>query len=158
DPFATCTVTVAPGTYFLRHPLADQRFEQALVVPAGWRLEAYLLRRTADGAADVRPRLSVLMRRPGTGLQPEDELLDKARRALADERPILGEELERLLVNKFTNPIEGIIGGHLLLLQHERGRRHGGLENLDAVVRNLRGLVGDEHADVEALSLRCPDA
>ncbi len=49
DPFATCLVSVAPGTYFLRHALADQRFEQALVVPGGWRLaRTYLLRRMAD--------------------------------------------------------------------------------------------------------------
>ncbi|MDQ0473449.1 caspase family protein [Labrys wisconsinensis] len=157
DPFATCTVSVAPGTYFLRHALADQRFEQALVVPGGWRLETYLLRRMADGTGDVRPRLSFLMRRPGEGLRAEDELLEKARLALADERPILGAELESLLVRKFANPIEGIVGAHLLLLQHERSERREGLADLDTVVRNLRHLVGDEHPDVEALSLRCPD-
>ncbi len=55
-------------------------------------------------------------------------------------------------MRKFANPIEGIVGATLLLLRHERSERREGLADLDAVVRNLRHLVGDEHPDVEALS------
>lgn len=163
DPFAVSSIALAPGIYFLRHPLEPrQHFEQALVVAKGWRLEVYVLRRIdpTTSRPDTRPRLSFLMREQGTqaGVWPEPgtELLEKARVALADERPILNDELDNLLLRKFRNPIEGIIGGHLLLLRNEQDKGTS-LADLNVVVNNLRNLVGDLHPDVEALSLRCPD-
>ncbi len=163
DPFAIGAIALAPGTYFLRHPLEPkQHFEQALVAAKGWRLEAYILRRfdPASSRPDMRPRLSFLMRKQGmepeVWPEPGTELLEKARVALADERPILNDELDKLLLEKFQNPILGIIGGHLLLLRNEQDKATR-LLDLNVVVRKLRELVGDSHPDVEALSLRCPD-
>jgi hypothetical protein len=76
---------------------------------------------------------------------------------MVNERRVLNRELEEILVRKFQNPIAGILGGHLLL-QEERRRPipTPKLSLLDDVVENLRALVGDEHPDVEALSLHCP--
>ena len=48
-----------------------------------------------------------------------------------------------------------MIDGHLVLLGTERGQRSP--VSLDEVVVNLRRLVGPDHPDVEALSLRCAD-
>lgn len=155
---SNCSFKLDPGNYILRYPAnGSGPIEQALVLPRDWRLEAYLLTGTEAGKR-VRPTLSLLMRLPsdrwGT---TEDVLLEKARVALADERALLkSEELEGLLVLKFSNPLAGIIGGHLLLITHEKeGRKDLGV--LNDVVKNLRALVGSEHPDVEALSLACPD-
>ena len=60
----------------------------------------------------------------------------------------------RLLLVKFDDPLAGIIGGHLLLMEREQGRDHS-LNLLKDVVRNLRALVGSQHPDVEALWLAC---
>jgi hypothetical protein len=117
-----------------------------LVEPGGEALSPY-------------PRLSLMMHRVGTPFNlndPARKIMEVARVALADERSILSDELEQLLLLKFEDPLAGIIGGHLLLVEHERDpRRDIGL--LDVVVKNLRTLVGNEHPDVECLSLRCLD-
>jgi hypothetical protein len=102
-------------------------------------------------------------------------LTELARIALTDERPVLGEMLRELLVRKFSNPMQGIFGAHLMLLARERAEapvRSSDLalrpdaaaaqasfdpEMFDTVVSNLRGLVGKNHPDVEALSLACRD-
>lgn len=158
DPIAVCGLTVSPGCYFLRYAPEHGEFaEQALIATKGWRLETYLLRTIADGFA-AAPQLSLLMRKPGAYqwmAEERDERLEKAKQALASERPVLGEELERILLKKYENPLEGIIGAHLLLIQRAHDNS-ANLELLDEVVTNLRRLVGTEHPDVEALSLRCP--
>ncbi len=162
DPFAVCSLLVEPGTYFLRHRLeGGTEVEQSLIVPANWFLQAYLLRLTNPGGVGFkpRPRLSFIMHRSDSGPSFSDQILttlEAARVALADERRILGEDMERLLLVKFDNPIAGIIGGHLLLIEQERDSNRD-IQVLNEVVTNLRHLVGDDHPDVEALSLRCPD-
>ncbi len=157
DPFAVCSLGLPPGIYQLQYPLpGGTRAAQSLILPAGgWRLEAYVLFRL--NGPPQHPRISLLMRYIGSpwGTQ-EDVQLEKARVALADERPILSDELTALLVQKFNNPLAGILGGHLLLIEHEQGGRDR-REWLNTVVQNLRGLVGSEHPDVEALSLACPN-
>jgi hypothetical protein len=97
-------------------------------------------------------------------------LTELARIALADERPILGGELRDLLMRKFSNPMQGIFGAHLMLLARDRSfvspRQFDTAEVpdpeepfdaqlFDLVVANLRALVGTTHPDVEALSLQC---
>jgi hypothetical protein len=161
DPVAICTLSVDPGNYFLRHRLESGiEIEQSLVVPPDWFLHAYLLRLTNADSQGSRPapRLSFVMRRTGRGAEAfSDELfttLEVARIALADERRVLNKDLAALLLSNLTNPIAGIMGGHLLLIEQERDpRRDIGL--LNKVVTSLRKLVGTEHPDVEALSLKC---
>jgi hypothetical protein len=161
DPFALETISVKPGIYFLHLQLDGATVaEQSLVVVEGWGLEVQILRRPSrdGGKLDPRPRISVRMR---DLMQPafsdeEDRHIEAARIALADERRILSKDLEIVLLEKSRDPIAGIIGAHLLLLEHERNPVRD-LSILNTVVRNLRALVGDDHPDVEALSLRCTD-
>lgn len=165
DGYRTLSLALPAGMYFLRRSgLGGHPIEQSLVIPAAgpneprWRLEAYILNKQqpAGDEATSRPVFSVLMRRQGQSWnQKNDTILEKARVALADEKRILNGSLNDLLVLKFENPLAGIIGGHLLLIQARLDARQLGL--LDTVVRNLRALVGNDHPDVEALSLRCPN-
>jgi hypothetical protein len=162
DPFAVCSLSVRPGIYFLRQHLANrQDVEQSLVVPENWHLRAFILRVGEPGRQTLSPypRVSLMMHRTDRDFRLDDPArkgMEIARVALADERAILDNELEALLLLKFEDPVAGIIGGHLLLIENERNpRRDIGL--LDEVVKNLRLLVGNEHPDVECLSLRCPD-
>lgn len=164
DGSAHETVEISPKVAFLRFPNNSTGIaEMALPAVAGWRLEAYLLR-FRTGEQEASPRVSFIMRN-GADAPPEDQVLwsvsendrfEKCLTALADERPILTGELETLLLRKYKNPLEGIVGAHLLLLQHEADGS-ADLSDLNVVVRNLRTLVGTEHPDVEALSVRCPD-
>ncbi|HEX8623031.1 MAG TPA: hypothetical protein VF718_13775 [Allosphingosinicella sp.] len=157
DGIGSLSARVDPGVYYLRVLESDGReLERALVASPGWRSEAYLLRspRTEETREAKPTRFTILMRRPGEEISERDSLVDHARVALADERLVLGGELEDLLVRKFDNPIAGIIGGHLLIVEHQR-RPGARMDQLNEVVANLRGLVGRTHPDVEALSLRC---
>jgi hypothetical protein len=165
DPFAICTLRLAPGAYVLRHPGPVGAMAKSLILPpGGWRLEAYLLRGSDAGEASPSaseaastPRITLLMRRKGASWGgPEDLQIEKARIALADERPILNDDLSNMLF-KSDNPLAGIIGGHLLLLGIEQGGPQDWRGELNGVVTRLRGLVGGEHPDVEALSLACPN-
>jgi hypothetical protein len=162
DPSAFCVKAVAPGSYFLRQRLEDGGIiEQSLIVCKSWRHEVYVLRRVLPGqtAFASRPRVSIMMHGLGEGPGDDEEarLIETARVALADERRILNPDLENMLLQKSRNPMAGIIGGHLLLVERERdpGRD---LSVLDTVVRNLQSLVGKAHPDVAALALQCGDA
>jgi len=161
DPYGICLLSVPPGAYFLRQRLHDAfTIEQSLVVPVNWRIDAYTMRAPESpdsNSAGARPHRSILLRRlGGREREGEDKLLETARISLADERRVMSEQLEELLLRKFDNPIAGIIGAHLLLIENERvpGRD---LRLMNEVVTNLRGIVGPEHPDVEALSLECPN-
>jgi uncharacterized caspase-like protein len=161
DPFAVCTQAVEPGNYFLRQRLPDNTLiEQSLIVCESWAHEVYVLRRVGQGETVVRarPRVSVMMRRldDTTSSGPEDQLIETARVALADERSILNAQLEMLLLGKVRNPIAGIICGHLLLIESERDPSRD-MTMLSTVVGHLRSLVGAEHPDVAALALQCAD-
>jgi Caspase domain len=164
DPFVAQRLAVPAGNYFLRHRFQDGReLQQSLIVPGGWAVHAFLLADAGEGAANAAPerplelnRGTVLMSRVGEEIDPQmDLILETARIALMDERFVLGRELRDLLVYKFVNPMAGILGGHLLVMAAEAQGDRPNLTALDDVVRNLRALVGDDHPDVEALSLRC---
>lgn len=160
DVFATVTIELDPGTYFLRMPdLAGGQREQSVVVSPNWRTESYVLftPRNVDQEGFVGPRIAILMHGIDMPVGDDSDLvINQAQVALANERLVLGGELDDLLISKFSNPIAGIIGGHLLIVEHSH-RPSNRILQLDEVVRNLRGLVGDRHPDVEALSLHCSD-
>ncbi len=169
DPFVIARVEVVPGPYFLRERLRDGRqFEQSLIVPFGWAVEVFMLAvagSVAQPDIEISHQLSlkrrtVLMRRLAEQHRMdtrEDEVLEFARIALIDERHVLNDELENLLFHQFQNPLAGIIGAHLLIMEAEHGVANSGerLRILDTVVPNLRSLVGADHPDVEAISLYC---
>jgi hypothetical protein len=70
------------------------------------------------------------------------------REMTGSDRPLMPEEIRTLLKEKFINPILGIYGAHLLLM--EAPVNH---QLLAEVVGNLRGLLGP-HPDVEAIAMR----
>jgi hypothetical protein len=87
-----------------------------------------------------------------------DQLMAAARIALADARKILSDKMRELLVTRFDDPIAGILGGHLLLIEAESNpdfKLDAGLEELDEVIVKLRKLAGNAHPDVESLSQCC---
>jgi hypothetical protein len=158
DPYAYDVKTVDPGAYYLRQRTSDgTTLEQSLIASKSWRIEVYILRRVLPGDTGLatRPRVSIMMRRLGDGIGSEDEdrTIEAARLALADERRVLNAQLEALLLEKFNNPIAGIIGGHLLLVERERdpGRD---ISKLDKLVIHLTELLGPGHPDVAALALQ----
>jgi hypothetical protein len=77
--------------------------------------------------------------------------------ALAGRRPVLRLALEQSLAGAVSDPLLGILTGHLLLLEHEADPARD-ISMLDALVRRLQELVGEHHPDVQALGLRCADS
>lgn len=160
DPYAVASVQLAPGNYFLRQKLNDgDIIEQSLLLCKGWRLEVYLLRRGMPGknVLSARPRVSLLMRAMEQGActaAAEDSLAESLRLALADERRILNAELENLLTRPLNNPVVGLTGGHLLLLERQRDP-HRDISNLDIIVAQCQPQLGAAHPDWVALALQC---
>jgi hypothetical protein len=158
EHFAALNVEVDPGTYRLRvetPPLGV--YEMFLVACPNWQCQVYLLAgEFRAGAARVRRATlrtaSLLMVRPGVGFDPHSEhlrLADLARLGLESGRSVVrGEDLNELLFGKFENPMLGIYGAHLLLLEHRRPHAL-----IDKVQANLTRLLGP-HPDVLALGLR----
>jgi hypothetical protein len=170
DPFAGCTVAVDPGAYRLAVDVpGGGRLEETVVACGGWQTQVFLLQRNMNGGrcADL-PNGSVLMAR-GMGFLPNDAAArqgELARLGLTNERKVLSADVLRMLGDKFDNPMLGIFGGHLLLMDASpevRGpngailtpEKKPDLDLLGRVVMNLRGLVGSSHPDVEALALAC---
>jgi hypothetical protein len=77
------------------------------------------------------------------------KLATKAQRGGGEAgRPLLPDELRMLLRDKFDDPMLGIYGAHLLLLEKSLDT-----DLFNTVVANLRALLF-EHPDVQALALR----
>jgi hypothetical protein len=170
DPFAACNVAVDPGVYRLAVDVPNGgRLEETVVACAGWQTQVFLLQRNmnAGRCADL-PNGSVLMAR-GMGFLTNDATArqsELARLGLTNERRVLSAAVLQMLDGKFDNPILGLFGGHLLLMNAspEIRRADGSIltrekkadvDLLGRVVLNLRGLVGSSHPDVEALALAC---
>ncbi len=165
-----CNIAIAPGAYILRvnaGPVGN--LEQAIHVAEGWQTQLLLnsVQYGSEGfiGADLR-RGAVLMSRVGAGFNPFDEAIgwveaakvslaggtaaapmEELRRAVkeAAELRSASPHVDDLLHHKFTNPMLGILGGHLLLLQHAPD-----IELLREVISNLEILVPG-HPDVQAL-------
>jgi hypothetical protein len=161
--------------------------EQLVMATRQWQTQVFFLRsdgiepvpkRRFPCAADFA-NLSVLM---GKGLgsfnsSADDlRLTDVARVALTYERPVLSHQLIDMLFSKYENPMLGILGAHLMLLSKKPAEASiveqstvpevkAGSSSVDffdqglfdTVIRNLRQIVGSDHPDVEALSLKCAD-
>ena len=165
DPWAACTIAVRPGVYELRLELpGGGRLRQSVVASRGWQTQSFLFMRkyaTDDGhvwRADLS-RTSVLLADVNGGFAPNESMLrvaELARVSLAttrprspgvEPRPLMPAETRTLLREKFVNPMLGIYGAHLILMEAPVD-----LPLFTEVVRNLRRLVAD-HPDVEALAL-----
>jgi hypothetical protein len=178
DPVASFATHVDPGAYMLRQVFANgATLDRPLIASPGWQTNVFIRRNSRDVGAksDVVPpntvpflrsmgSVSLLMARLGdAALDPNQAAgtegkIEGWRLALRDRRKISSAEAHSLLTEKFENPIAGIIGAHLALLgeQAPAGAASPSAEWLNYVIPNLRGLVGPDHPDVEALSLLCP--
>lgn len=146
------SVQAAPGFYALHETSAGGR-EAALHVFRGWQTQVFILHHTAPRLETMRIFLGGI----GQGFHPADReagAIDLALGALhAGVHSLPEDQLHILLSGKFTNPMFGIVGAHILLQQWQRGpssRRDPGL--LEMVLGNLEGLVPGS-ADVAALRL-----
>lgn len=158
DPWAACNVAVDPGLYRLCLELpSGSRIEQTVVAVAGWQTQIFLLQRSYGDDPDYRRAdlVSTSVKLTQGGFDPDrsERLVELARLGLTDRRRVLSDDVRAMLQGKFHDPMLGIFGAHLLLLDDEPD-----LGLLDIVVSNLRGMLGP-HPDVEALALRLgPDA
>lgn len=142
----------APGFYALHDTSADGR-EAALHVFGGWQTQVFILHHIAPRLETMR----IFLGRVGQGFHPADReasAIDLALGALQAGAGSLPEDhLHVLLSGKFTNPMFGIVGAHLLLQERQRGpssQPDPGL--LEMVLGNLESLLPGA-ADVAALRL-----
>jgi hypothetical protein len=160
---AACTVAVAPGEYRLALELSGgRRLERTVVASAGWQTQLFLLHRAVGAAgADRRAMLTgaaMLMTAMAGGdrfdpARREARLVELARLGLTNRRQVLSPELRELLREQLADPMLGLLGGHLLLLDPSPD-----LGLLETIVATLRGQFGGiRHPDVEALALQLPD-
>jgi len=168
-PFASCRIALTPGVYFLQRQLSEGTVqEQTILALDGRRTELHEIRTMVSlGSRQDISRQQVMvmfdLQAPVFDTQGRHytELIEAATVALADNRKILAGELYDRLVTGFTDPIAGLLGGHLLLIEAESDPQFvpaKGLLALDAVVTRLRELVhGAQQPDIEALSQRCAD-
>lgn len=166
DPWAACNILVDPGYYRLRITLpSGDQVEQPLYASLKWQLQIFALqsafgpRRDDIRANLVDGSLSYMRFNPddpgqSRGFNPQNlggmesyRLTELARQGLLEKRAILKREIHDMMWLKFENPMLGIMGGHLLLMDADPN-----LGQLSIVVENLRGMLG-KHPDVEALAL-----
>lgn len=172
DAWSACTIDLDPGVYELRLDLpAGGRLNQSIVASPGWQTQSFIFMRgypvgkseestsATEWRADLACASVLLARHKGFWYaEPLLRLTELARVALATRRRgeqskpterLLPEELRTLLREKLENPMLGIYGGHLLLLEASPD-----FTLLREVVQNLRALLGAPHPDAEALALR----
>lgn len=152
DSSAGCNIQVDPGCYRLKLDLPDgSNMQQSIVACPGWQTQVFLLQRDFDAVrrADLA-KASILMSR-GLGFHADDNELrqtELARLSLLSQRKMTPTGVRKLLGDKFDNPMLGILGAHLLLLEPTTD-----MQLLSEVVVNLKSLLNFHHPDVDALSL-----
>lgn len=167
---------VETGTYVLEY---DGLIRQAILVAPEWETRVFIRRNLEAGTVtvngDLRERLglSIQMARSRSSVVYSDheETIEVARNALAAVRPIFVSSwlIEKLLHNKWENPIMGMVGLHLFLSGVEQradptitpsiqietdlfNRREG---IIDEVLKNLSKLLSTSTApDLVALRAR----
>jgi hypothetical protein len=162
--FACCRVSVRPGAYFLRrHAGSGMVVEQTIPAIHGFRTEMHQLRTQPHAGAGNRlvQQLLTMTAIDDPVLAPHPAqravLMDAATVALADHRRALTDELRTMLIDDFKDPVAGILGAHLLLIEAESSGQPAGaaLPALDDLVPRLRTMAGEVQPDIEALSQRC---
>lgn len=166
DPWAACNIAIDPGAYRLRLSTdSGDLLEQTLIASPGWQLQVFLLQKNyglhkPDYRADIS-NASIFMTTLGKGfdtgnlppMDPEEtdaRLVELARQAIRDGRNSLsGTVIQSLLNAKFANPMLGVYGAHLSLMNKEINRT-----TMEMVVGNLRYLLQAPHPDVEAIAIR----
>jgi hypothetical protein len=170
--WAGCNIGLNPGTYRLRLQFdANKRIETAVTVCSGWQNQVFLFRRGGGFDSSDRPTPDLsgaaqLMAPISQGFKPRAgvmkgtvhpweagkdlRLAELARQALAHGwRAISTQDLSALLRGKWSDPLLGIFGLHLLLMKPEPD-----LALAEQVVERLREDILNrfQHPDVEALA------
>ncbi|MEO5995142.1 MAG: hypothetical protein ABIN89_00510 [Chitinophagaceae bacterium] len=166
EPWSACNVELNPGIYFLSLKTASgQTLQQTIVASPDWQTQVFLLQRNyglkeKDIRADL-PNGSIFMSRLGMGFKsnrkdygisddPDFRLTEMARQALVNDRHIITRSIEsQMLDDKCNNPMLGIYGAHLLLLDKKPDTT-----KLLTVLGNLRKLLVQPHPDVEAIAIK----
>jgi hypothetical protein len=151
-------IEMPPGNYLIRWPSGDPESTNVDLQPislySGWTTTIYAAA-FDDSQTPRRSTVSIHMSRHGQTLYPQNseeaEVNTAAELALSTLRTgncqLSDEQLRVLLRAKFENPMLGLLGAHVLLLEQKPDT---GL--LKIVIENLRRLIG-HCPDVVALEL-----
>jgi hypothetical protein len=158
EAWAGANIRLPAGGYVLRSEFpAAGIVEMPIVASPGFQTQVFLTLAefTLQGERTLRlpdfSAASVRMAPLGDGFHgdPDNPLAKLTAIALAalaaGRKPTQAEDLGHMLRDKFEDPMLGILGAHLLLLDEKRDDAL-----LQEVANNLTGLVGD-HPDVLAL-------
>jgi hypothetical protein len=158
DPWAACNIVLNPGPYLLCVKTLQGEFQQLIVAPPNWHVHAFLTLRNYCGEGQRQERradlatagISLSQSLQFKSANKSARLVELARLGLAQGRRVLSAiTLGEILAGKFEDPMLGIFGGHLLLMEDPVN-----LDTLKIVVNNLRMMLGNDHPDVEALATR----
>ena len=169
--WAGCNIELDPGFHRLRLELRGRTpIELPLHLMPGWQSQLFLLRQGGEARIAGRPvpdlpGATQFMVPAGMGfdsqsrvrrrMHPEEagedlRLAELARQALAAGDPAISrEDLRAMLWGKWTDPLLGIYGLHLLLMRDDPD-----FDFLESVLDRLHGIVGGaRHPDLDALAL-----
>lgn len=178
DGWAAVTVSVDSGVYYLRYKTEKGPVvEQPLIACKGWQTQVFLLRELSGEPredeirdSELLANMAILMSRNGFDPGNGDILLTElARLALADDRPFLSQTLLSGLPARMEDPMLGLYCAHLMLRAQARPAEREKLRKRSSpsmkessfdegdyarVVGQVRELLGPDHPDVMALSLK----
>lgn len=164
EPWAACALKVDPGIYLLSFKMPNgKHIEQTLCATRGWHTQVFLTQRASVlenkrageqeeqtikvpdlfGAAVLVSKTREFRSNDKSARQVE-----VSRLSLTHKRKVIGGRLRDVLTKELTQPMLGIYGAHLLLLEKTVD-----VALFQSVINNLRNVFGNSHPDVEALAL-----
>jgi hypothetical protein len=162
DPSAGWRANVDPGAYRLRLQFSDgSEIERALYAASGTQTQIFLLLREqtlSSGQTECRADLTggTISISPTQEFDPADQVVrlkELACYALTQSRRALSDSVRAEIVNeKFSDPMLGILGAHLILRDEPDGSQKS--EYLGRIEANLERLLGPDHPDLRALHLK----
>ncbi len=171
EPVATCHAAVAPGAYRLHLDAPDRKpVEMMLIASPGWQTHVYLLTETPLPPDQRRVDLinaAISIRRAHDWNDPRSaaawQLEEIARQAIIDDRTKIAAFLKPEILKDTATPMLSLLGAHVLVnearKQNEKRKNDPSLPEIDhrpevaQVVQRLRGQLGTDHPDVEALAM-----
>lgn len=154
DGYMGARVRVAPGNYVLSWKRGGRETRLSLNTARAWALQVFLrLQPSKDGPVAMAPdfaEAAFAYDTIGTAYSAQrgdSRMLEAARLALLDRRNVVsGDMMRDILTGKFSNPMLGIYGGHMLAAEPVVDEPLFG-----TVVRNTVNLVGHDNPDAMSL-------
>jgi hypothetical protein len=155
DGFMAARVDVAVGSYALAYESRRERLCIALPTTANWTLQVYLqILPSVAGGIEMRPDfldVALIFDPTDMGFTPWARSLntiETVRRGLIEGRNYVDtSNMHEMLSGKYQNPMLGLYGAHLLLLESPID-----MDRLRIVIDNTATLLGHSYPDVIALS------